>query len=352
MRRPSRLLCLTAFAAFAAMLPACGGNAGKNTDPNRKVKVAFVTNMTAEFWNIAKAGATKAGRDFNAEVDFRQPSVNSVADQMQIVKDLVRLGVDGIAVSVINPTEQSPQLKPVAAETNLITVDNDAKDSGRKCYIGPDNYAAGKAAGRLLQKAMPDGGTVAVFIGSTASANANDRIGGLIDQLAGTKDAPRTPGAKLGKFTLDQIHTDGGDQKQAQDIANAVIAKLGSNKIGYVGLYAYNPGAILRAAESKGVAGKVAIVGFDEDAATIRGIEENKIAGTVVQNPFEYGYKAIEILAAIARGDMAKAVDTPVAYRVVTKAGGPPETIDGTTVEHLTPAQFTAKLNADLASAK
>ena len=43
----------------------------------------------------------------------------------------------------------------------LITMDNDADKTGRLCYIGIDNYEAGKAVGRLVKKALPNGGTVA-----------------------------------------------------------------------------------------------------------------------------------------------------------------------------------------------
>ena len=346
MRPFVRSAAVVALAAAVGLAPAgCG-----KTAPGR-VKVAVVTNCTAEFWSVAEAGAKKAGTDFDCDVVFRQPANQTVADQMTIVNDLVAKGVGGLSVSVINPAEQAAALSGVATKLPLIAMDNDAPGSDRRCYIGVNNYESGKAIGRLVKAAVPAGGPVAVFIGSTSSANSIERIGGVLDELAGTKDAPRTAGAKLGQYTLYGVFTDDAVETVAQDKAKDVLEKLkGTPNVCCVGLYAYNPQAILVAARSKGVLDKIKIVGFDGDPGTLRGIESGGIVGTVVQDPFAYGYKSVEILAAIARGDNSKAVDQPVAHQVVTKDGGPTETSGGIAVKNLKLADYEAKLTADLAS--
>ena len=68
-----------------------------------------------------------------------------------------------------------------------------------------------------------------------------------------------------------------------------------------VGLYAYNPPAILEVAKAKSMVGKIKIVGFDEDWDTLKAIAAGEIEATVVQDPFLYGYKSVESLAAKAR---------------------------------------------------
>ena len=345
-------LCILSTASLA-LVPACNKPAttGGTVPAGARPKVAVVTNNTADFWSICEAGATKGARDFDCDVVFRQPPTDAVADQMTIVKDLVRTGINGLAVSVIRPADQAQDLKAVAGKTHFITMDNDAPESGRKCYIGVDNYEAGKAAGRMVKQALPAGGTVALFIGNVSSANSVARIGGVIDELAGMKDAPRSKGSKLGQYTLDDIYIDDGKQDVAQDKAKDVFEKLGGTpNLACVGLYAYNPKAILLAARSKGLVGKVKIIGFDEDAVTIQGIQAGEVVGTVVQDPFQYGYKSVEVLAALARGDQAKAVDVPVPYRVITKTGGPTEQHGPASVLNLDFEAFSAKLKADMAS--
>jgi len=70
-----------------------------------------------------------------------------------------------------------------------------------------------------------------------------------------------------------------------------------------VGLWAYNPPAMLNAVKGKKLAGKVKIVGFDEDIETLQGIDDGVIAGTIVQQPFEFGYQAVKLMTALARGE-------------------------------------------------
>ena len=72
-----------------------------------------------------------------------------------------------------------------------------------------------------------------------------------------------------------------------------------------VGLFAYNPPLILDAVREAGKIGKIKIVSFDEDERSLEGIVDGSIYGTTVQNPYEYGHKSIEILAALARSDQS-----------------------------------------------
>ena len=331
------------------LLPvACSSKSGA-----KKFKVGVVTNCTAEFWSIAEAGAMKAGKDFDVDVVFRQPKTNTVKDQMDIVKDLVSVGVTGLSVSVISPDEQSKSLAAIAEQTGLLTMDSDAPGTNRKAFIGVDNYEAGKAVGRMIKKALPQGGTVALFIGTTSSANAVGRIGGVVDELAGVKDAPRTAGASLGLFKLENVYTDGAEETKAQDNAKDVIEKLRTvPNLALVGLFAYNPKAILMAARAKGLAGKVTIAGFDEDVGTLRGIADGDIVGTVVQDPFNYGYKSVEFLSFLAKGEAGKVKDYSIPYRLITKDGAPTETINGVSVVNLKVTEFEAKMKADLDSVK
>ena len=71
-----------------------------------------------------------------------------------------------------------------------------------------------------------------------------------------------------------------------------------------IGLWAYNPPAILTAVKDKDKLGKVKIVGFDENDVTLRGVADGHIHGTVVQNPFEFGYESVKLMAQIwLKGD-------------------------------------------------
>ena len=72
---------------------------------------------------------------------------------------------------------------------------------------------------------------------------------------------------------------------------------------GMIGLFAYNPPLCLEALSRSGKAGKIKIIGFDEADETLQAIKDGKCYGTVVQNPYMYGFESVRILAALARGD-------------------------------------------------
>src|SRR6516162_7724194 len=100
--KPLRLLGLVAVVALAAGVPAY-------TMANRaKPKVAFVSNNAFDFWTIAEAGCRKAEAELgNVEVVFRKPPNGTAADQKEIIDALVTQGVKAIAISVIDPKNQS-----------------------------------------------------------------------------------------------------------------------------------------------------------------------------------------------------------------------------------------------------
>ena len=67
-------------------------------------------------------------------------------------------------------------------------------------------------------------------------------------------------------------------------------------------IFEYEPPLILEAVKSANRLGKVAVVGFDENEATLQGIVDGTVFGTVVQNPYEYGRKSLELLVEAAPG--------------------------------------------------
>ena len=296
-------------------------------------RVAFVTNNPETFWTFAEKGCTKAEKDFDVEVVFRKPD-GDAAYQTMLIDDLVNQDIKALAVSVINPQGQFAHLQEVAAQVPLLTQDNDAPDCGRVCYLGTNNYQAGRAVGQLVKEVLPEGGVVAVFVGQTEPLNARQRRQGMLDELAG-KPEPKDindidygpDGQMYGKYRLYRTYTDQpiGSQKATENASDALTDLADENNLCFVGLWAYNPPAILSAVRDKGKLGQVKIVGFDENEATLQGILDGHIYGTVVQNPFAFGYHAVRIMAALAKGDRSVLPKDGVLYfphRVITKDGG------------------------------
>lgn len=274
-----------------------GNDEGKGKTPS--LRLAFVTNGVADFWTIGKAGAEKAGEDLGVEVEVLMPA-GGISEQKDILEDLITKGVDGVAVSPIDPVNQTGLLDEVAERTKLITHDSDAPDSKRLFYIGMDNYTAGRMCGQLVKEALPEGGEVMIFIGRMEQDNSKRRRQGVIDELMGrSEDSSRydPPGSviKGDKYTVLGTLTDQFDRAKAKANAEDTLSRYPDLKC-MVGLFGYNPGLILQALEQGGKLGKVKVVAFDEEDATLQGILDGNVYGTVVQNPYDYGYQSIKVL--------------------------------------------------------
>jgi ribose transport system substrate-binding protein len=128
--------------------------------------------------------------------------------------------------------------------------------------------------------------------------------------------------ASSGKYVLLDTMTDDAKAEKCKANTEDTLVKYPEVRC-LVGLWAYNPPAMLAALKEKpDMLGKVAIVGFDENEETLHGIKEGHIYGTIVQQPFEFGRQSIIMLAKIAKGDRSVIPPTGISYvahQVITK---------------------------------
>ena len=292
---------------------ATGCNKSSKSESDRP-KVAYVTNGVDPFWVIAESGVQAGATEFDADVEVMMPA-EGITDQKRMIEDLITKGIDGIAVSPIDPGNQTDILNQAAKYANLITHDSDAPESDRLCYIGMDNYIAGRMCGDLVREALPDGGKVAIFIGRLEQDNARRRWQGVIDAVLerssdpSRSDNPNTE-IKEGKWHIVGTYTDQFDRAQGKANAEDVISRhpdIGA----MVGLFAFNPPLILEALKQAKRLGDIKVIGFDEDSQTLQGIIDGNVHGTVVQNPFEYGRQSVRILAGLKRGETLSDLGIP-----------------------------------------
>lgn len=256
------------------------------------LSVAFVTNNASDFWTFARRGTQAAEKELpGVKVEFVLPADGTAATQKSQVDDLLAKGVKAIAISPVDPANQTPYLSEIAKKVILVTQDSDAPQSDRACYVGTDNVAAGRQAGELVKEALGEkGGKIMLFVGKRDAQNAKEREQGLRDALKNTN------------ISVIDVRTDDTDRAKAKSNVADTLVKY-PDVSALVGLWSYNAPAILSAVEDAKKVGKVAIVAFDEEEQTLSGIKSGAIHGTIVQQPFEFGRQSIKILAALAKGD-------------------------------------------------
>lgn len=278
-------------ASVAAAALLLGLSAAAIARADDKPTLAFVVNGASDFWKAAEAGVKKAQGelpDYNLELKY--PEQSSVAIQQRLMDDLVTAGVKGIMVSAVDPKTSTDGLNKIASQTALFTTDSDAPQTKRVAYIGSSNVDAGKQAADIAKKAMPNGGKCLGFVGLLGADNAKERIQGFKDGLAGTK------------ITLDDVRGDDIDQARAKkNVEDALVASPDVTCM--VGFYSYNTPRIYEALRDAGKLGAITVVGFDDDPITLGGVKEGTIAATVVQQPFEWAYQGMKLMAAYLKGD-------------------------------------------------
>ena len=128
------------------------------------------------------------------------------------------------------------------------------------------------------------------FVGLLDAANFTERAEGFKEGIKGTD------------ITLVDTRSDGMDQTRAKsNVSDVLTADPSINCL--VGFYSYNTPQIYAAVKEAGQLGKITIVGFDDDPVTLGGVKEGTIAGTVVQQPFEWAYQGMKLMAAYLKGD-------------------------------------------------
>lgn len=274
-------------------------------------KVALITSGDTPFWEPVITGANEAAKIYDVDLTVVK-SKSSLEQQTAEIQNVLGRHFDGVAISPISPTGQAAALSSVADATTLVTFDSDSPMSRRLCFVGTDNYAAGRLAGKQVRDALPDGGEVIICVGNLDKENTQHRRQGVIDELLDRSYEPDRAMDDLeapakdaeGKYVVVATLVDNSDPQKATELA-ADALKSHPNVKAFVGLLAYSANSILKALEPANKVGQIKVVAFDAEPATLDGIEKHAVVSSIMQDQYGLGFHAVRILAEAARGDRA-----------------------------------------------
>jgi len=276
--------------AASALLIACSVAAAGALAQDKK-SLVFVVNGASDFWKLAEAGVKKAQTELpNYDLQFKYPEQAAAAVQQRLMDDLVAAGASAIMVSAVDPKTSTDALNRIGNQVPLFTTDSDAPDTSRIAYIGSSNTDAGRQAGQIALKALPNGGKCIGFVGLPGADNARERIEGMKQVIAGSN------------IELIDVRGDDIDMTRAKrNVEDALAANPDIDCM--VGFYSYNPPKIYEALQASGKLGEITVIAFDEDPITLGAVREGSFAGTVVQDPYQWGYQGMKLMAAYLEGD-------------------------------------------------
>lgn len=273
----------------------------------------IVKTENANFWQNVRKGAEAAGKDLGNQykISFQGPQAETAIDEeVNMVNNAINRGVSGIVLAASDPDALIPPVKK-AFENGIpvVIIDSGINSDGKyyQSFLATDNRAAGKlAAEKLLAKHGMKMGKVAVMSYTPGAASAIDRTGGFMDEIKKQKDI------KL----MEPLYS----QSDMVTALNQTIDVLTSNPDLTAIFGANEPTAVgmARAVKERGYAGKLVAVGFDGNQDLQNFVRDGTLEGIVVQSSYQMGYKGIDTINKILKGEKVdKFIDTGVVF--VTK---------------------------------
>jgi len=293
-------------AAILAVIVVRGIYSDQGTAPRTEAgstpKLVVVTGGSSPYWQAIRSGAKKAGSELGADVEVRMPEKDEDAvAQTEILSLIDPMEFDGVALSPLEAADQTRVIDQLAKHAFVVTVDSDAPLSTRMNYVGASNLDAGQKCAELVKEALPEGGKVAVLIANETKQNVVDRRIGFIriltpkasDDVNGSEQTDAN--YEIVDFLIDQ-----GDNARCEKQLRELIES--DDEIDcIVGMNSYHGPVLVKLANDETLKDDVKLIAFDTESKTLDGVESGVLFATIAQDPYQYGYEAVNILNSFCR---------------------------------------------------
>ena len=263
------------------------------------VKIGFITKFPVPFFATME-NAAKAYAEANPGVEIiygQGTSATDIEGQIAHIESMVTQGVQGIAITPVDPTVAPALDKAIAQGVKVVLMDNNIPDwTGRTSLATTDNYNAGKIAGAYLKTVLKDGDTLGILEGVPGVPALDDRVNGMLEGLQGVNvnivgRAGTNCTEELGINVAQDLLTANPDIK-------AIYAACGPPAAGAA-----------QAIKNAGIANDaIILVGFDfccgEAEAMAAGVEDASVA----QFPTKMASLGVEALVKAIRGEKVESL--------------------------------------------
>lgn len=288
----------------------------------------------SEYWDEVKRGAEDAVDDLNEalgysgkdeiKVTYNAPGhEGDVDEQINILDEELDRYPIAVGISVIDKTACEVQFD-LATQNSIPIVEFDSASDyqGAMAFISTNNEEAGMTAADKMAGMLNEQGEVLLFIQDNISGSAKQRESGMVSQFQ-----TQYPGINVsGVYHMDELDTlkeETGKklEKETEDVTGEeVLSQIIADHPNAKGCIAANGDTtemIIDACEDAG-RDDMQIIGFDGGETLTEALEEGKLEGMIIQNPYGMGYATVVASArsALELGNEAK-VDTGYAW--VTK---------------------------------
>ena len=267
------------------------------------VKIGFITKFPVEFFSTME-NAAKAYAEAHPEVEIifgQGASGTDIEGQIALIESMITQGVQGIAITPVDPTVAPALQTAVDAGIKVVLMDNDIPDwTGKTALATTDNYNVGRIAGEYLKTVLKDGDTLGILEGVPGVPALDDRVTGMLKGLAGGPDV-QIVGKNSTNCTQELGVSAAEDLLTANPDLKAIYAACGPPAVG-----------ASQAIENAGIANDaIVLVGFDACCGELDKIVSGQEDATVAQYPAKMGELGVDTLVKAIRGEEVQVlVDT------------------------------------------
>jgi ribose transport system substrate-binding protein len=303
-----------AAARLLVILPilGCGALAACSRDPNASRAPVFggVPKLQNNVvFQLARQGAEDKAKELGAELRWKAPREADAIEQRNIVYSLIEQKVDGIFLSVNNPTVLQKAIDDaVAAGIPVMCFDSDAPESKRFTCYAVDDVKSGARGADLLVEKMGKAGKVGILHGTAGAPNLEKRIRGFRDRMR--EIAP-------GVTCLEPVFCDDNTQKAIEVVKNVIQGNpdlAGFYMSGGWPLFAAPPGPFLGIEP-----GKIAVVAFDGLPPELDYVRQGYVHALTAQRCGDWGSESVRLLWEWRQGKRNFPTFLDAGYDVVTK---------------------------------
>ena len=295
-----------------------------------------------QFWQAVKTGAEAAAKDFGVEIYFDGPASETEIDaQVNMVKNELAKNPKAIALAALS-TEAVTEILQECADKGIPVigfdsgVPNDQTGAVKATASTNNENAAALAAEKFgenadlvakMQAATPENPVVIGCLSQDAvSASVTGRTTGFVNKMKEIAETYQPGKVSVEGHTKWEAKVDGAAiiiRVEVSATTEATALQTSANSLlatpGIAAIFCSNEGAVvgLLAATADGEdladGGKYAdlvVAGFDAGSAQKNAIRNGWFYGSVTQDPYQIGYKAVELAVKAANGEAVADVDT------------------------------------------
>ncbi len=295
-----------------------------------------------QFWQAVASGAEQAAVDFDVDIFFDGPASETEIDaQVNMVKNEMAKKPKAIALAALS-TEAVTEILEECASKNIPVIGFDSgvpddttgavkatasTNNENAAAIAAEKFGAHEELAAKMKAATPEKPVIIGCLSQDAvSASVTGRTTGFVNKMKEIAE-----GLQPGKVSVEghskweakvdspaiiiRVEVSATTEAQAlQTSANALLSLDGISAI-----FCSNEGAVVGflAATSDGEdlaeGGKysdIVVAGFDAGTAQKNAIRQGWFYGSVTQDPYQIGYKAVELAVKAANGEAVEDVDT------------------------------------------